>query len=120
MAINHIIPTAVKYQSSLINNVEGLKKILDSKDFDKAAKDNIETIKEIGSHCSSIRAKVEAMRKERAKANEIEDAEKAAMAYANKVKPFFEEIRSHIDNLEMIVDNELWPLPKYRELLFFR
>lgn len=119
LAINHIIPTAIRYQSMLIDNVKGLKDILPS-EFEKLAANEINTIREIAEHTEAIRVKVEKMRKERSMANDLESAPEQAAAYYEKVKPCFEDIRQHIDALELIVDDELWPLPKYRELLFNR
>jgi glutamine synthetase len=119
LAINHIIPTAIKYQSRLIENVKGLKDILPA-EFQKLAANEINTIREIAEHTEAIREKVEKMRVERSKANDLASAPEQATAYFGKVKPYFEDIRHHIDALELIVDDELWPLPKYRELLFTR
>jgi glutamine synthetase len=119
LAINHIIPTAIKYQTVLINNVTGLKSILGA-DFEKVAGDEIKMIKEIAAHTAAIRTKVAKFRIVRAKANEIEHADKRALEYSKTIKPYLDDIRSHIDELETIVDDELWPLPKYRELLFNR
>ena len=79
-----------------------------------------ELIVKISDHITAIKKLVYDMIEERKKANLIEDSYKKAIAYETKVKPFFEEIRLHIDTLELIVDNEIWPLPKYRELLFTR
>jgi glutamine synthetase len=119
LAINHIIPTAIKYQSELIANVKGMKEILPS-DFESLAFNEIASIKEIAEHTKAIREKVAKMREERAKANCIECASDQAAAYFANVKPYFEDIRQHIDELELIIDDEIWPLPKYRELLFNR
>jgi glutamine synthetase len=119
LAINHIIPTAVKYQTILINNVKGLKDILGG-DYEKIAINEIATIKEIAAHTAAIREKVAKLNSARSKANDIEHADHKAMDYAKHVKPFLNDIREHIDALELIVDDELWPLPKYRELLFNR
>ena len=115
---NHVIPTAVKYQNTLIENVSGLKNIFGD-NFRKHAKEQIDLIEKISMHIAGINSKVEAMINERRKANKLE-GQKAAEAYCNKVKPYFEEIRYHCDKLEMMVDDELWPLAKYRELLFTR
>jgi len=84
------------------------------------ASGRLELIKSIGEHVSAIKIKREEMTEERKKANAIEDAVKKAKAYDKMVKPYLEEIREHIDKLELIVDDEKWPLPKYRELLFTR
>ena len=119
IARNHVIPTAIKYQNTLIENVKGLKEIF-GKDFEKLAKEQMILIKEISEHIEGINSKIEAMIEERKKANNLSDIEKMAEAYCNKVKPFFEEIRYHSDKLELLVDDEMWTLVKYRELLFVR
>jgi glutamine synthetase len=115
---NHIIPTAIKYQNTLIENVSGLKNIFGD-DFKKHAKEQIDLIEKMSSHIAGINSKVEQMIDQRKKANQLQ-GQKSADAYCNKVKPYFEEIRYHCDKLEMMVDDELWPLAKYRELLFTR
>lgn len=114
---NHVIPTAIRYQNTLIENVKGLKDIF-GKEFESIAKEQIGLIKEISTHIEGINAKVEEMRNERKNANALNNAQKTAEAYCNKVKPYFEIIRNHCDKLELLVDNELWTLTKYRELLF--
>lgn len=118
IARNHVIPTAVKYQNTLIENVSGLKNIFGD-GFMVHAKEQIDLIEKISAHIAGINSKVEAMTDERRKANKL-SGQKSADAYCNKVKPYFEEIRYHCDKLEMMVDDELWPLAKYRELLFTR
>jgi glutamine synthetase len=118
IARNHIIPTAVKYQNTLIENVSGLKNIFGA-GFKKHAKEQIDLIEKISAHIAGINSKVEKMTDERRKANKLV-GQKSADAYCNKVKPYFDEIRYHCDKLEMMVDDELWPLAKYRELLFTR
>lgn len=118
IARNHIIPTAIKYQNTLIENVSGLKTIFGD-EFEVHAKEQIDLIKKISTHIAGINSKVEAMIEERKKAN-ILHGQKAADAYCNIVKPYFDEIRYHCDKLELMVDDELWPLAKYRELLFTR
>ena len=119
IAANHVIPTAIKYQNRVINNVQGLKDIF-GKDYEEFAREQIGLIKMISKYMNSILSNVEAMTEERKKANKIDHADKRAEAYCNKVKPFFEEIRYACDKLELLVDDELWPLTKYRELLFTR
>ncbi|NNK60513.1 MAG: glutamine synthetase type III [Flavobacteriaceae bacterium] len=119
IARNHIIPTAVNYQNVLIANVKGLKDIYGA-GFKKYAKQQLELIQEISSRIEAINSGVTAMINERKKANILKDSEKKAAAYCNKIKPFFDEIRYHCDKLELLVDDELWPLTKYRELLFTR
>lgn len=120
LAINHILPTAIKYQNDLIDNVRGLKEVFDEEEFTELAIPRMQRIKEISGHISEIMAKVNAMVEERKKANKVEDTRKRAGLYSQKVFPYLEDIRDHIDRLELIVDNEVWPLPKYRELLFVR
>lgn len=114
LALNHIIPTAIKYQNELLTNLRGIR--------DMGLQDDYitELITEISEHIATIRNKVVAMTEERKKANHIDDEEKRAHAYCNKVKPFFDEIRYHVDKLELLIDDEDWPLPKYRELLFLK
>jgi glutamine synthetase len=119
IARNHVVPTAIKYQNVLIENVRGLKEIFGAS-FESVAKEQIKLIKEISEHIEGINTKVDAMTDERKKANKLDSAEKMAIAYCNKVKPFFEEIRYHADKLELLIDDELWTLTKYRELLFTR
>lgn len=119
IARNHVIPTAIKYQNTLIENVKGLKEIF-GKDFEKIAKEQISLIKEISSHIEGINKNVDLMTEERKKANNLATAEKQADAYCEKVKPYFEIIREHCDKLELLVDDEMWTLTKYRELLFTR
>ena len=118
IAKNHVIPTAIRYQNILIENVKGLKDIFSAAEFKKNASKQLGFIAEISEHIAMITEKSEKMIDERKNANTIEDAEKKAIAYSTKVKPYFDEIRSHCDKLEMMVDDELWPLTKYRELLF--
>ena len=120
LAINHIVPTAITYMTTLIENVKGLKEVFNDIEFERLAGARKEVIVTISDHISNIKKLVNDMIEERRKANVIEDSYKKALAYENKVKPFLEDIRTHIDKLELIVDNEIWPLPKYRELLFTR
>ncbi len=119
IARNHVIPTAIKYQNTLIENVKGLKDIFE-KDFTKIAKEQIELIKEISEHIAGINHNIDEMIEQRKQANNLDNTEKMAEAYCNKVKPYFEIIRSHCDKLELLVDNSIWPLTKYRELFFIK
>ena len=119
IARNHVIPTAIRYQNTLIENVRGLKEIF-GKDFEKIGKEQIVLIKEISEHIEGINTKVEKMTDARKKANGLSDAQKMAEMYCDKVKPYFEDIREHCDKLELLVDDEIWTLTKYRELLFTR
>jgi glutamine synthetase len=120
LAVNHILPTAIQYQNRLIENARGLKEVLDSKTFVKLSRNQLNTIKEISDHVSNIKEYVAEMVEARRLANRIEDIEKKAGAYKDSVLPYFEKIRYHVDKLELLVDDEIWPLPKYRELLFLK
>lgn len=120
LAINHIVPTGITYMSSLIENVKGLKEVFNDQEFERLAGARKEVIVTISDHVTMIKKLENEMIEERKKANVIEDPYKKALAYEKKVKPYLEEIRVHIDKLELIVDNEIWPLPKYREMLFTR
>ena len=117
IARNHVIPTAIRYQNTLIENVKGLKEIF-GKDFEKIGKEQIVLIKEISAHIEGINTKVEQMTEARKIANSITNAQKMAESYCDNVKPYFEIIRDHCDKLELLVDDEIWTLTKYRELLF--
>jgi len=118
IARNHVIPTAIRYQNLVIDNVKGLKEIFGTEDFGTIAAEQLQMIKKISHHIEQINAKVTEMTNERKKANLIEDVEQQAHAYCDTVKPYFDIIRYHSDKLEIMVDNELWTLTKYRELLF--
>lgn len=117
IARNHIIPTAIKYLNTLIENVKGLKEIY-GKDYAKHAKEQMLIIERISAHIAEINSGVNKMIAARKQANVIKDDHVKALAYCNEVKPFFDRIRYHCDKLELLVDNSLWPLAKYRELLF--
>ena len=119
IARNHIIPTAVKYQNILIENVKGLKEIYGTS-FKSHSKEQMTLIEEISEHIESINSNVTKLTNERKKANSVEDIEKKALDYCHKIKPVFDDIRYHCDKLELLVDDELWPMTKYRELLFTR
>ncbi len=120
LAMNHILPTVLEYQTMLINNAQGLKNLYSPEEFKVLATRRLELIKEISERVDIIENKVNEMVEARKLANNIEVEREKALAYANVIFPFFDEIRYHIDKLELIVDNEKWPLPKYRELLFIR
>lgn len=119
IARNHIIPTAIKYQNTLIENVRGIKEIYDS-EYTKHASEQMELIEKISSHIANINRGVTDMITVRKKANAISSNENRAQLYCNEVLPFFDEIRYHSDQLELLVDDELWSMVKYRELLFLR
>lgn len=118
LANNHIIPTAIEYQNTLLENVSKMKEIFEKDEFENLARPQIKMIKEISNHISEIEKQVTEMVEERRKANNLEDIIKKVNSYNKKVKPYLNTIRYHIDKLELVVDNQLWPLPKYRELLF--
>jgi glutamine synthetase len=120
LALNHIVPVGIEYQTSLVQNVQGLKELFSAAEYKELASARLELIKEVGQHISAIKAKVKAMVDARKVANKIEDIHKKAYAYSDTVFPYFDDIRYHIDKLELIVDNEMWTLPKYREMLFIR
>lgn len=118
LARNHIIPTAINYQNKLIENVQGLKDIFSDSEFKNLAKEQIDIIKTISEKISIIKTSVDKLLAEKSKSHHIEDSHQRAEAFCNKVKPLFEGIRDAVDDLEMMVDDEIWPLTKYRELLF--
>ena len=118
LAQSHILPTALRYQNQLIDNVEGLKNILSATEFKDAAGVQLEMIKGISTHVKIVQEVTEKMIIERKRINKLEDPKQKANEYADVVKPMFDVIRYSVDKLELIVDDEIWPLPKYRELLF--
>ncbi|WP_459211139.1 glutamine synthetase III family protein [Aquimarina rhabdastrellae] len=119
IARNHVIPTAIRYQNILINNVTGLKDLYGD-DYKKYAGEQLEIIEAISKHIHKVNVGVTTMINERKKANKLEDIEQKAHEYCYKVKPLFDEIRYSCDKMELMVEDELWPLTKYRELLFTR
>jgi len=119
IARNHIIPTGIKYQNVLIENVKGLKEIYGN-DFQKHAEVQLKIIERISGHIDEINKGIVQMVETRKSSNKIEDEFKKAYAYCENVLPFLTDIRYHCDKLELVVDDDLWPLAKYRELLFCR
>jgi glutamine synthetase len=119
IARNHVIPTAIRYQNLLIENVQGLKNIYGTS-FKKVAGEQLQLIEKISEHIAKINKGINDMIEARKKANKIEDAEERAFSYCDDVRVYFDEIRYHCDKLELLVDDELWPMTKYRELLFTR
>ena len=117
---SQIIPSAVEYQNKLIQNVQGLISILGDKEGKKAAKTQIEIITEISDHVNKMKGFADVMLEARKDANLIEHADQRAIAYCDKVKVHFDDIRYHADKIELLVEDELWPLPKFREMLFTR
>ena len=120
LSMNHIIPVATSYQSALLKNVENMTAIFSAEKAQQLSARNIKLIEEIAERTSAIEKMVEDLVNARKKANKIEDEHQKAIAYHDEVEPKFDEIRYQIDKLELIVDDSLWPLPKYRELLFIR
>ena len=116
LAANHIIPTAIKYQNVLIENVKGIKEIF-PKEFENLAAEEIKTIRQIAEHVKYIREHSFEMVEARKKWNNVDNIAERAIGYETEIRPFIENIRYHIDKLELIVDDQLWPLPKYRELM---
>ena len=117
IARNHVVPTAVRYQNTLIENVRGLKEIFGDA-YQEVASEQIDLIRHISEHIKVIHSTVEAMIEARKRANHLPTFVERADAYCNEVKPFFADIRYHCDKLELMIDDELWTLTKYRELLF--
>ena len=120
LSMNHIIPVATRYQSALLKNVENISTIFPIDKAEKLNARNIKIIEEIAERTSAIEKGVEDLVNARKLANKIEDEHEKAIAYHDKVEPKLDDIRYQIDKLELIVDDSLWPLPKYRELLFIR
>jgi glutamine synthetase len=120
LAINHIVPTAMEYETRLLANVKSLKEVFPVEEFKMLSDERMNLIREIEGHITAIKVKVYEMTEARKRANVIQNTAEKARGYEESVFPFLDEIRSHIDKLELSVDNNLWPLPKYRELLFVR
>ena len=120
LCLNHIIPVVTKYQSMLIDNVHKVMEIFPTEKAQKISRENLVIIERISDHESFIIENVERMIEARKVANRIESEREKALAYHDTVAPLLEQIRYHVDKLETIVDDEAWPLPKYRELLFIR
>jgi len=120
LSTNHIIPVAIQYQNILMDNVKGLKEVLDHKTFVKLSKNQIQSIKDISEHITEIKENVHNMINQRKVANKLTDIQEQALYYNKNVLPYFDVIRYHTDKLELLVDDKLWPLPKYRELLFLK
>ncbi len=118
LSINHIIPVATKYQSALLDNLYKMKMVFEDSRAADLSKEDASLIEEIATHITVIKRNVDAMVEARKVANKIDDAREKAIAYHDTVAPYFNVIRYHVDKLELVVDNEIWPLPKYRELLF--
>ncbi|MFT4545441.1 MAG: glutamine synthetase [Bacteroidia bacterium] len=120
LAVNHILPVAVEYQNLLIQNVTGLKTLFSEKEFKELSGQQMSTIKNISERIQRVKLLTEEMRDARKKANRLTDPRAKAGEYCAMVLPFFENLRREVDKLEMVISDEYWPLPKYRELLFNR
>ena len=120
LAINHVVPVAMRYQSVLVDSVLSLRKLFVGEKGEKMSEQDVATIESIASHVSKTRDEVAKMIEARKIANKIESEREKAIAYHDTVVPCMERIREYLDDLELMVDNEMWPLPKYRELLFIR
>ncbi|EEC96570.1 glutamate--ammonia ligase, catalytic domain protein [Parabacteroides johnsonii DSM 18315] len=120
LAMNHIIPTATKYQTSLIDNVYKMKDLFPADKASILSSRNLEIIEDIAYRTNFIKEKVDEMVEARKVANKIESEREKAITYHDKIVPMLEAIRYHIDKLELVVDDQIWTLPKYRELLFIR
>ena len=118
LALNHIIPIAGEYQSKLIDNVYKLASIMGKEKAEQLNAENLRTIEKIAEHTAIISQQVRTLIQARKEANKITDEREKAIAYHDTVESTFSEIRYHIDKLELIVDDRMWTLPKYRELLY--
>lgn len=118
LALNHIIPVATRYQSILLDNVFKIKSLFPKERGEKIASQDMAMIEKMAEHMQFIKDNVIKMVNARKVANKIECLREKAIAYHDTVVPYLDEIRYHIDKLELMVDDEMWPLPKYRELLF--
>ena len=120
LVMNHVVPVAIEYQSKLIDNVYKMKQIFPAEEAEKQSAENMAIIRKIAEHTSYIKEHVDTMVEARKVANKIVDERAKAIEYPAKITPMLEQIRYHIDKLELIVDDQMWTLPKYRELLFIR
>ena len=120
LSLNHIIPVVIRYQTVLLENLLRLKETFGIEEYEGMAEEPRRLIRKISGHITAVTKKVDEMVEARKKANRIADMREKAIAYHDTVAPYLEEIRYHIDELELMVDNQIWPLPKYRELLFIR
>ena len=120
LSLNHIIPVVIRYQTVLLENITRMKETFSEEEVAELSEEPRRLIRKIAQHISAVTKQVDAMVNARKKANHIADMRERAIAYHDTVAPFLDEIRDHIDELELMVDNQMWPLPKYRELLFIR
>jgi glutamine synthetase len=118
LTTNHVIPVAIRYQNMLLENVKNLKEIYSTSDFKKLATSQLNLIKRISSDITSAEEYVIELDKLEEKLSKMEEGRRLAVTYHDEVAPMLEKIRTHVDSLEMMIDDQMWPLPKYRELLF--
>ncbi len=118
LCMNHIIPVAKRYQSLLLDNIYKMRSVFDTDKATRLSTEDASLVEDIAEHILAIKQNVERMVDARRSANKIEDVRQKAIAYHDTVEPFFDKIRYHTDKLELTVDNQMWTLPKYRELLF--
>ena len=120
LVMNHIVPIATEYQTKLLDNVYKMKGLFPAEEAEHLSSENLAIIRKISEHTIYIKEHVDAMVEARKVANKITDEREKAIAYHDNISPMLEQIRYHIDKLELIVDDQMWTLPKYRELLFIR
>ncbi|MBR4069957.1 MAG: glutamine synthetase type III, partial [Bacteroidaceae bacterium] len=120
LVMNHIVPVATRYQSILIDNVFKIKNLFPADKVEAIAAKDMDEIEKIALHMHAIKELANAMVEARKVANRIESEREKAIAYHEDIEPYMEEIRYHVDKLELMIDNEIWPLPKYRELMFIK
>lgn len=120
LSMNHIIPVVLHYQSLLLSNITKLKETFSTEEYENLSAEPCRLVRKISNHVNAVTRMTDDMIEARKKANRITDFRAKAIAYHDTVVPFLDEIREHIDELELMVDNQMWPLPKYRELLFIR
>ena len=118
MCLNHVIPAAVRYQNILIENIKGIKEIF-GEGYMQFCSAEVETLTKISTYINNVSEYVDQLVEVRKKANRIADISERAKVYSKDVKDMMDKVRIGADNLEMLIDDEMWPLPKYRELLFF-
>lgn len=120
LSLNHIIPVVLRYQSVLLDNISKLKEAFDEAEYNDLSAEPRRLVRKISNHICAVTRMVDEMIEARKKANRITDLRSKAITYHDTVSPYLDKIRLHIDELELMVDNQMWPLPKYRELLFIR
>lgn len=120
LVMNHIVPVAIEYQTKLVDNAYKMKSLFSAEEATALSAENLAIIKEIAEHTAFIKEQVDEMVEARKIANRLTSEREKAIAYHDTIAPMLEDIRYHIDKLELIVDDQMWTLPKYRELLFIR